>query len=161
MNHTSLSHAIVPFAFGILFAGFGLWTMVNRSRFRSRAIVTAGTIVGHQVASRGEDGTMYYTIVEFMVQDGTVTRGRTRMATSPAAGRVGSAATVYYNPANPAKIDIATRRTPVLTIMTGVIPLLVGLALLIAGLLTLTGQIGMAPESAPDLVELERWRSFI
>jgi hypothetical protein len=155
MNHTPVSDAIVPFAFGIIFAGFGLWRMVDQSQFRRRAMVTAGTIVGHQVASRGEDSTTYYSIVEFIVQDGTVTRGRTRSASSPAAGRVGSAATVYYNPAKPAEIDIATRRAPVLT-MLNVIPILVGLALLIAGVLVLTGQITLTRESVPALVELGR-----
>ena len=155
MNHTPVSDAIVPFAAGIAFVGFGLWRMVDQSRFRRRATVTTGTIVGHQMASRGEDTTTYYSIVEFIAQDGTVTRGRTRSASSPAAGRVGSAATVYYNPAKPAEIDIATGRAPVLTTLS-VIPILVGLALLIAGVLVLTGRISLTQESAPGLVELGR-----
>ena len=155
MNHAPVSDAIVPFAFGIAFAGFGLWRIVDQSRFRRRAMATSGTIVGHQVASRGDDSTTYYSIVEFTVQDGTVTRGRTRSASSPAAGRVGSAATVYYNPAKPAEIDIATSRAPVLTTLN-VVPILVGLALLIVGVLVLTGRISLTQESSPALVELGR-----
>lgn len=155
MNHTPASDAIVPFVFGIAIAGFGLWRMVDQSRFRRRAMVTTGTIVGHQVASRGDDSTTYYSLVEFIAQDGTVTRGRTRSASSPAAGRVGSTATVYYNPAKPTEIEVATGRAPVLTTLT-VIPILVGVALLIAGVLVLTGRITLTQESAPGLVELGR-----
>ncbi len=155
MNHSSISAVIVVFVIGITFAGYGIWRMVDEGKFRRRAMVTAGTIVGHQGGLPFSENTNYYCIVEFIVHDGTVTRGRTRRASSLAAGRVGSAATVYYNPAKPAEIEIATRRTPVLT-MFRVISILAGLATLIVGVLMLTGQISLTDGSGPALVELGR-----
>jgi hypothetical protein len=155
MNHSSVSGVIVVFVIGIIFAGYGTWRMVDESKFRRRAMVTAGTIVGHQKGLPFSDNASYYCIVEFIVVDGTVTRGRTRRASSLAAGRVGSAATVYYNPAKPAEIEIATRRTPVLT-MLRVISIVSGLAALIVGVLILTGQISLTEGSGPALVELGR-----
>ena len=155
MNHTTVSGAIVAFGIGITFAGYGIWRMVDESRFRRGAMVTAGTIVGHQRGLPFSDNASYYCIVEYMVHDGTVTRGRTRRTSNLAGGRVGSAATVYYKPAKPAEIEITTRRTPVLT-MFRVISILAGLATLIVGVLILTGQIGLTDESGQALVELGR-----
>lgn len=155
MNYSSVSAVIVVFVIGIIFAGHGIWRMVDESKFRRRAMVTSGTIVGHQGGLPFAENRSYYCIVEFMVHDGTVTRGRTRRTSSVAAGRVGAAATVYYDPAKPAEIEIATRRTPVLTTFR-VISILVGLATLIVGVLMLTGQISLADGSGPALVELGR-----
>jgi len=155
MDHSSVSGVVVVFVIGIIFAGYGTWRMVDESKFRRRAMVTAGTIVGHQKGLPFSENASYYCIVEFIVHDGTVTRGRTRRASSLAAGRVGSAATVYYNPAKPAEIEIATRRTPVLT-MFRVISILSGLAALIVGVLMLTGRISLTDGSGPALVVLGR-----
>jgi hypothetical protein len=129
--------------------------MVSESKFRRRAMVAVGTIVGRQAALPFSEGTNYYCIVEFLAQDGTVTRGRTRRGSSLPAGRVGSAATVYYNPAKPAEIEISTRRTPVLTMLRA-IWILGGLVTLILGVLILTGQITLTDESGPALVQLGR-----
>ena len=143
MNYHPLIQAIIYFAFGIPFVRSGIRVAVNavdRRRFRSRAVVTAGTIVGHHVTyGRGNADSpfpsrTYYPIVAFTVQDGRVTRGQSR---SPASGRVGSAATVYYDPASPAEIEL--RSQPVLDILTsGILLLPLGLALLIAGLFSLS-----------------------
>lgn len=138
---------VVFLAAGIVIAGFLIRAVVERNRFRSRAARTAGTIVGHEVAytDGGSDGgpsPRYYSIAAFTTHNGTVARGRSRIASSPAAGRVGATAIVHYNPANPAEIDIDTNLTPVLNgcAFAGVIAivamtLVVGLALLAAGLL--------------------------
>ena len=150
MAHTPFNVAtlvgVIFLVGGSVIAGFLIRAVVGRSRFRSRAVRTTGTIVAHEVilvdgGTQGGPSRRYKSIAEFTTQDGTVTRGRSRIASSPAAGRVGATATVYYNPANPSEIDIDTSLTPVLNgcAFAGVIvivamTLLGGLALLIAGL---------------------------
>ena len=132
---------VVFLVVGILIARVLIKVAAGRSRFRSEATMTTGTIVAYEVTYSGGGSPSYYSIAEFRLQDGTVTRGRSLIASSPPAGRVGSAATVYYNPAKPAEIDIDTNRTPVINgcaVAVGIVivalALLCGLLLLIAGL---------------------------
>ena len=131
---------VVFLVVGILIARVLVKVAAGRSRFRSGATMTTGTIVAYEV-TYSDGSPSYYSIAEFRLQDGTVTRGRSLIASSPPAGRVGSAATVYYNPAKPAEIDIDTNRTPVINgcaVVVGVVivalALFCGLLLLIAGL---------------------------
>ncbi|WKK23989.1 DUF3592 domain-containing protein [Streptomyces olivoreticuli] len=136
----SVIGGVVFLIVGILIARVLIRIVAGRSRFRSGATMTTGTIVAYEVTYT--DGSpIYHSIAEFRLQDGTVTRGRSVIASSPPAGRVGAAATVYYNPANPAEIDIDTNRTPVINccaaavaVVIVALALLCGLLLLIAGL---------------------------
>ena len=136
----ALFGGVVFLVVGILLARVLIKVEADRSRFRRGAGMTTGTIVAYEVTYT--DGSpIYHSIAEFRLQDGTVTRGRSLIASSPPAGRVGSAATVYYNPANPAEIDIDTNRTPVINgcaaavgIVIVALALLCGLLLLMAGL---------------------------
>lgn len=136
---------LVILAGGIVIASFLIRHVRDRSRFRSTAVRTTGTIVGEEIDTRSEgdnDGPPpRYYIAEFTTQNGTVTRARSRTSFSPAASWVGAAATVHYNPANPSEIDLDTGRTSALNgctfaavIALAAVAFIVGLVLLISGL---------------------------
>ena len=116
---------------------------VSRSRFRRRATRTSGTIVAHEpaVSRSSEGGIMYYSVVEFAMPGGEVIRARTRTASNPAAGRVGSTATVFYDPRDPYRVALDTGRTAVMNgCAIAVVAVLAGGSLLV-GLILL--QIGL------------------
>ena len=99
---------------GLAVAAITVMIAVSRARFRRRAVGVTGTIVGHEATATRESGVLYYSVVEFAAGGETI-RARTRTASNPAAGRVGSAATVFYDPDDPYRVSVDTGRTAVMS----------------------------------------------
>lgn len=136
---------------GMIFFAFRLfWDPIRaemlRKRFRRQAIQTTGTVVAHHVEYHDSDGTpspIYYGIVEFRTRDGKVTQGQSLQGTGPATVHAGETVAMYYDPADPSKVDIisaATARTSGCaygcSMFMSVPLLLFGLLLLLSGLLS-------------------------
>lgn len=141
---------------GLLAGGFGLRHFLARRR--RRGVRTDGTIVDFRtrfgsssIGSPPMDpqgiatpistggGPAYYPIVEFTTADGQTVRATSPIGSNPRPGRVGDAAVVYYDPRDPQRVVVDTRRSRAMTgcgeiVLVGIggFMLVVGIALLVA-----------------------------
>jgi uncharacterized protein DUF3592 len=133
-------------AFGVFVLVIGLAIALWFRRFKRRAVRVQGMIVG-LVSSLGDDGGLpsadptvtYYPIVEFTTLDGAPVRGTSRIGSDPLAGQAGEAATVFYQPRDPARVLIETPRSGARSgcavtafAVLGGVPLALGIGMLIS-----------------------------
>ena len=110
-----MTAAVIFALIGLGFLVTGLCLQIGALRFRRRAIRVPGTIVSmHAVATQQltqstGSGPIYRPVVEFATVEGQLVRAESRIGSNPPAGRVGETVGVFYDPAQPSRIQLDTR----------------------------------------------------
>lgn len=114
---------------------------VSQSRFRSRALRTTGTIVARERASSrdySDSRPTYYSIVEFTMEDGSLIRGRSRVASNPPAGKIGALVPLFYDPDDPSRVALDNGRTRTMNGCAVAVGIVIAAVFLLFGAVTLT-----------------------
>ncbi|MBV8946516.1 MAG: DUF3592 domain-containing protein [Solirubrobacterales bacterium] len=124
MSTTTAIFAIIA-AFGFVFVAIGATLLSGTARFRRTATGADATLVALEaVTSEGAGSSLpigdammidrtsvtYRPTVEFMTRDGEHVRATSPIASNPAPGRVGDSVRVLYDPGDPQRIRLDTRR---------------------------------------------------
>ncbi len=127
-NNSLLGGTIFTFL-GVLFIGIGGFIWHGNTQFQQRALVTKGRVIDMR-ASRSDDGTVYYPVVSYRLQDGALRQLESSVGTNPPRFQVGDEVEVLYDPQKISdvrlKADVEFAVIPIVFIGVGVLFAVIG-----------------------------------